>query len=233
MAMAFEFIDGALGAAASGLVWFFLLGGLIVVGAVVFGTGMLEKWSHKCIIRIPRLNGFKTIVAKGRHLKNGKFMVMYDWRTKVEVAAPKDEDTGEGNVVEGVSYTKNDIFWCKVGIDNTQIKIEPALAPGMVIAVANTMKESAVRFTKPSILDKLGIPASIILGFVIFAIAVMFGMQMISKEFSLMAGQLQESNGLWAQALKDADITIVRQEQVQPQPSQETEPPLGVVVPGG
>lgn len=101
-----------------------------VIGVIAYSSGILTRYPYKCILRLPRAGGaYKIVTVPGRSLPKGKgFEMKFGWWDKLVVSEPREEYTQQGDYLEGIMHSKEEVTWVKgVEIDATDIKFRAAV----------------------------------------------------------------------------------------------------------
>ncbi len=99
---------------------------LAVIGVILYASGVLTKYPYKCILRIPRSGGgHKIMTVPGRSVKGGKMEIKFGWFDKLTVAEPEQAIIQEGDVIEGVMNSKEEVTWIKdIEINEAEMKFK-------------------------------------------------------------------------------------------------------------
>lgn len=105
---------------------------LAVIGVILYSSGILTRYPYKCILRLPRAGGqYQLVVAKGRSVAKGKekgFEMRMGLFDKVLVSEPKEEYIQNGEVLEGIMASKEEVTWIKhVEVNDAELKLTAAV----------------------------------------------------------------------------------------------------------
>jgi len=121
---------------------------LAVIGVMLYASGVLTKYPYKCILRIPRSGGgYKVITVPGRSVKGGKMEIKFGIFDKLTVAEPEQAIIQEGDVIEGVMNSKEEVTWIKdIEINEAEMKFKAAVPENAQLTFAVSY-DSAFRRT--------------------------------------------------------------------------------------
>jgi hypothetical protein len=111
---------------------------LAVIGIAVYKSGILTRYPYTCLLRSPRSGGYYKISSvKGRSVKGGKMELKFGMWDKVTVSEPKEEYVQEGNFLEGIMNSKEEVTWIKtVEVNEAELKLKAAVPENAQLAYA-------------------------------------------------------------------------------------------------
>lgn len=200
MADAISWMDpNNLGSAMSGLVGIgiiiFIFVALLFGVGVLYMSGLLKRRKYKIFLWEPRANNWEITQAKGENLPGGKESELFygPFQTQKVLAIPGNA-VRPGNQVYGYSKDRTDIHWIDADaftLNDTEMRAEPALDPGMKITTLNLLVEEADRFQEKEKWKEFIWPMTTIAVAVIFGLVVMLGLGWVSDSNNKIAASNQ------------------------------------------
>lgn len=177
------------------LPFFFVL--LFILGIagtafIAWWSGMLEPTPYKVMIGVARANGAREIKhAKGRFLKKeggspGQFEIRFGAMEKVRVQAPDENYIQYGNLICFRRDKLDDYVPCNMNWESgagATFAPDPAMSPAAKLAFSTTVKEVALRFTRPNWLKDFAPHIAIIIAAIILGVSFLFGAGIAGKSY--------------------------------------------------
>ena len=176
-----------------------ILLGFLIGFLVLWRSGYLVKRPYRLVIKVPRANGtFKTLLAKGRYLKNGKFEIQYAWNNSIQVNPPDEGVVKEGNVIEGLSKTRSEIVWLEdETIDEKNIGRTAVIPEAAQLAYASAFETDWERTHRANKWEKFAVPLSFLFGaLLILAGIYMYGQMMSESNMAIAASNREVADSI-------------------------------------
>lgn len=205
-------LGGIVGGLSSGVISFLMVGVILaILGGIVFfawRNGVLAQRPYRVVMFSPRGKDYKVSLCSGRFLKNQQFELFYGVGDVVRVQPPPETAIREGNIVFGYSPARNTAHWPpEIFIDDAQIRADPTASEALRLAHANAVKEEVDRATKPNPYEKYIVPISVVVGFVVIAIALFVAISGITKPLA----DVTASNTELARQIAANQLVVYRQ----------------------
>src|SRR3990167_490802 len=176
--------------------FFLIIGAFVVViggGVFIWWSGFLNNYDHRVLLFKERANGFDFAFKKGRFVSktdgSGKFEIWYGIGDKVTFEAPMERFVQTGGWIPVLREALDDHQPCELKLSKEGgLEIDPAMTPAMKIAFGQQMKESVLRFNKPSLLEKYASHIALFVVAMVLGLAFLIGTGTITKAFADAAG---------------------------------------------
>lgn len=195
--MSFDVTSALSGLLGIGSILAIVMIGVLILGAL-YASGIIKNRKYNCFIAEPRANGtVQMFKAKGDHLKNSKFEIFFGPFDTLKVQAPKGECIGPGNQIWGYCRQRNDITWIpwnNIQFDDTQLRAEPAIDPGMKVMVSQTLKEEFERYKVQDKWKEYLPLMSIVVAALIIVLPIMLGLGQIADKLGNTASSMDAAS---------------------------------------